>query len=539
MSDGNARLVIVLEAQAAKLQRDLVAVSRQIDRFAAQTDRRFSSMQKSADARFGAIGRAIGGALSVAAAQRFLDANTRIENGLKTAGLAGEELARVYEALFSAAQRNAAPVEALTQLYSRASLAQKELGVTSEELLTFTENVAVALRVSGRSAAESSGALLQLSQALGGGTVRAEEFNSIMEGALPVAQAAAAGLEEAGGSVAKLRKLVIEGKVSSEAFFRAFEAGAGTLRGKVADAAFTLAQGLTTVENAAIKTAGQFDDATGLSVALGGALNDLASFVGDVGNAFAENAAPIGGFFKALGDGLAGLERWKTDFRAALGLSGPGGLDDFLDGTNLLKGQIGFASQQKFDPAGEGANFGDLAAFRAPATGTVSLSQFKPPVGTGSEALDGYERARNAIIDQTDALVAQAAAQAALNPLVNDYGAATDRARIELDLMRAAIDARVPIDDKLIAQIRDLADGYAIASVEAQKLAESQDRIRETAGQWRDLSRDALSGLISDLLEAKSAGEALGAVFTKIGNQLLDMGLTSPVGQVFTLEFAA
>ena len=144
--------------------------------------------------------------------------------------MAAADLEQVYGGLFDAAQRNAAPIETLVQLYSRLSLVQKELGVDGEELIGFTDNVALALRVAGTDAQAASGALLQLSQALGGGVVRAEEFNSILEGALPIAQAAAAGLKEAGGSVARLRALVVDGKVSSEAFFRAFEAGAHTLQ---------------------------------------------------------------------------------------------------------------------------------------------------------------------------------------------------------------------------------------------------------------------------------------------------------------------
>src|SRR5690606_30692047 len=142
------------------------------------------------------------------------------ENSLKVAGLSGQELTRVYDRLFASAQRNAAPVESLVELYSRASLVQKELGVSTEELIDFTDRVALALRVSGKSAQESSGALLQLSQALGSGIVRAEEFNSLLEGALPIAQAAAAGLSEAGGSVAMLRQLGLAGGPSSEAVFR-------------------------------------------------------------------------------------------------------------------------------------------------------------------------------------------------------------------------------------------------------------------------------------------------------------------------------
>src|SRR5690606_31893845 len=119
----------------------------------------------------------------------------------------------------------------------------------------------------------------QLSQALGSGIVRAEEFNSILEGALPVAQAAAAGLEEAGGSVAKLRALVIDGAVSSEAFFRAFEAGSVSLREQVAGAERTVSQGFVRLQNALVDAAGRLNDVTGASSGAAAALDLVADAI--------------------------------------------------------------------------------------------------------------------------------------------------------------------------------------------------------------------------------------------------------------------
>lgn len=208
--------------------------------------------------------------------QDLLDAGTRVTNSLRVAGLEGEELTEVYNALLASAQRNAAPLEALVGLYGRAAMVQRELGASTEEMIGFTDKVAVSLRVSGRSASESSGALLQLSQALGSGVVRAEEFNSILEGALPIAQAAAAGLEEAGGSVARLRQLVVDGEVSSEAFFRAFLAGSIILDEKVAGSTLTIDQGFQRLNTTLVNAAGTFDRVTGASEGAGKALGAVA-----------------------------------------------------------------------------------------------------------------------------------------------------------------------------------------------------------------------------------------------------------------------
>ena len=70
------------------------------------------------------------------------------------------------------------------------------------DAIVFTAGVGDALKIAGTDAGQASGALLQLSQALGSAVVRAEEFNSINEGARPILQAAGKGYAGAEGSVA-------------------------------------------------------------------------------------------------------------------------------------------------------------------------------------------------------------------------------------------------------------------------------------------------------------------------------------------------
>lgn len=598
------RLVVQLEASTVKYERAMQRALGQTNRTARSIESRFQRMSGVVGTSFGQAFALVGGATALRGAQQLIDASTRIENALKVAGLAGEELTRVYDDLFASAQRNAAPLESLVTLYGRAAIVQNELGVSTQELLRFTDNVAVALRVAGTDAQSASGALLQLSQALGSGTVRAEEFNSILEGALPIAQAAAAGLKEAGGSVAELRSLVIDGKVSSEAFFRAFEAGSVILQQKVANSELTVSQGFVRLQNVLIDTAGKFDDATGASSAAAEGLNSLALAVEQLGNFMADNQGAIASFIGVLeGDYLDAIRQFREDIgladivdpligaagdakqsaaeieasirgviTAASGVADTEAIDGLIDklatgdltaqelqqalielgGTSInfavvhdLAGLIGQLRTARAEaqalavdiatpqgPQGRGGKRGTTPTTSAPGVATVSLGDY--PIGGGGSGGSGgggkspTERFAEALEQQRreiENLREKTALQASLNPLVNDYGFAIEKLRVQQELENEAAEAGLTLTPERVKAIEQLAEGYARVSVEAEQLAEAQEYAQQTMADFSDLAKSSLRGFIDDLREGKDASEALGNALGRIGDKLLDMSL--------------
>ena len=626
MADTISTLLVSLEARIAGYEREMKRAVGISNRSAKGIESRFTAMNRNVSGGLAGLGRTIAGAFAGAAAlrgaQTLIDASTRIENALKVAGLSGQALTDVYDDLFKSAQRNAAPLEALVDLYGRASLVQKELGVSTQELLGFTDKVAVALRVSGKSAAESSGALLQLSQALGGGVVRAEEFNSILEGALPIAQAAAAGLEEAGGSVAKLRQLVVDGKVSSEAFFRAFEAGSSILTDKVTGAELTVSQGFIRLQNVLIDTAGKFDNATGASTRFAGFLQQVSDGIEGIGNAADENAPAINRFldwFLTAGDDLGnsmlgGLNRDLESIAGAVdtinqavdrygssvtdaelataaaeqalvnfgqNTQGQFGalqpvIDDFIQ--QLLEGRgTAETAAEAIDAIGQAGDFGSLigdlgglvsalfavrgeAVAAAAAVSAVDVSGNpqsyagqdaappKPPKisiedpryrvpgsasGGGGSSQSPGEKFDDILAKQAEEnrlLAEKTALQATLNPLVNDYGFAVEKLQVAQELQTAATAAGLELTPALKATIDELATGYANASVEAAKLAESQDQLKEISADFGEAGKSAIKGFISDLREGKSAADALGNAMNSILDKVIDIGLNMLLG---------
>lgn len=338
------RLLLTLEARTALLERNMKNASK-------ITGREFKGMERQAklaaarmNAAFakvnglgGLLAGGFAGAGAAKGAQALIDSSIKIENTLKSAGLAGADLSRVYDQLFDAAQRNAVPISDLATLYGRASLAAKDLGASQDQLVQFADNVALSLRAGGQSATESAGALLQLGQAISGTKVQAEEYNSLIDGAPALLQAVAAGMKETGDSVASLTRLVKDGKVSSKAFFDAFAAGAPILQDKVAGAEQTVSSGFVRLYNVLTDTAGKFNKSTESAKFFGTALGDVSSAVANTDFEFfiRQLSAVITAFNDAKTAGqnfFTEAGRWTGLDNIGKALAGPTGERTFLGG---------------------------------------------------------------------------------------------------------------------------------------------------------------------------------------------------------------
>lgn len=233
-----------------------------------RVERQLTRTGQAADRTRQLIARAfafVGVAAGVRQLIRVADAFQNIQNRLRVVTGSQEELNSSLSSLEGIARRTRTSLDSVVALYQRGSIAANELGISNERLLGFVERVGQALAVQGGSAASSSGALLQLSQSLGSGIVRAEEFNSILEGAFPIALAAAQGIDRAGGSVARLRTLIINGEVTSRQFFEGFERGSANLGTLFERTVPTIGQAFTVLSDSITLFLGRLDSANGIS----------------------------------------------------------------------------------------------------------------------------------------------------------------------------------------------------------------------------------------------------------------------------------
>jgi tape measure domain-containing protein len=393
--------------------------ARQIEATWQNTNKRLDNIGRNMAQSLAAPLLGVGAAMSVDDVLRYADAWTSAKNSLAVAGVVGDNQVAVLDRIYQSAQDNAAPLNAMADLYGKAAQAGDNLGASQADLLKFTDGVGVALRVAGSSAGAASGALSQLGQLLGSARVQAEEFNSVNDGARPILIAVANGLDEAGGSVSKLKALVNDGKVSSQQFFQAFLKGLPTIQKMAGNATQTIEQGITKVSNAFTKYVGQTDESLSASQRLVVGLNALADnfdTTADVALKVASVIAAalvgrsIAGMIASLGLGTAAIARFVTALRSAASVAG---LATAMGGLSVAAGPIGavigvtavgalalFASMS--DDAGKGADsfaarlesMGEVATTAAGKTSeaaakldAVSLNKLTAEVGAANEQL--------------------------------------------------------------------------------------------------------------------------------------------------------
>ena len=121
-----------------------------------------------------------------------------------------------FEALKKVAIGTGTSLEGIVTVFQRISNTKNSIGATNAEMLVLTDTVSKLGVLSGASGEAIKNSLVQFSQAMAGGIVRAEEFNSIVENTPEIALKIAEGL---GISIGKLRLMVIEGKLLSKDVF--------------------------------------------------------------------------------------------------------------------------------------------------------------------------------------------------------------------------------------------------------------------------------------------------------------------------------
>ena len=178
--------------------------------------------------KFGMISSMIGGltgGLSFAGLAKASDENSLRNSRL---GMVTNDVAGLKQKTFAASQQSGADYG--QQLDSIAKLKMLTKGLFNDaEAVKFTSTLDKAFKVSGTSAGEASAAMYQLNQAMTSGKLQGDEFRSVMENAPILAQKIA---ESMGVSMAQLKKLGSEGKITSDVIKKAVLGSADDIEAK-------------------------------------------------------------------------------------------------------------------------------------------------------------------------------------------------------------------------------------------------------------------------------------------------------------------
>ena len=135
------------------------------------------------------------------------------------------------------------PYSSAIRFYRRAftSVARnaQELKKSTKDILLFTEDVSNAMLLGGGDASSQQAALVQLGQALGSGTLRGDELNSILEQAPRLAKAIAEGM---GTTIGQLRQMGSEGKLTAQDVFNAIRGQSDRLKMELGKMPWTVGQ---------------------------------------------------------------------------------------------------------------------------------------------------------------------------------------------------------------------------------------------------------------------------------------------------------
>lgn len=122
----------------------------------------------------------------------------------------------IYSQLRDISISTRTPLENNVALFARFAAIGPEIGKTNEQMLKFTEQLVKLGTLSGSTQEEQANALRQLAQGLAGGTLRAEEFNSVVEQAPEILRVVA---RETGRTFGQLRQDMLDGKITADLLF--------------------------------------------------------------------------------------------------------------------------------------------------------------------------------------------------------------------------------------------------------------------------------------------------------------------------------
>ncbi|MGM8383368.1 tape measure protein [Enterobacter hormaechei] len=256
------------------------------------------------------------------AADNMSQLNARIERLTGSAATASQTM----QSLMRISSATGGSLQDTAKLWETLSTALRDTGATNGQVIQLTETLQKIGRIGGSSAEEMANALRQLGQSISSGTVRAEEFNSILEQMPELARQIAAGM---GVSIGELRQLMLDGKLTAEDALNAIQKQTGSVNAEFEKLPRTLSQANTALTNSFLSMIDSVNQATGASTGLVAVIDSMTAALDRlVGKAISADAQisdlnSTAEMFtrRARTWSWLGLDGWEAQNKALAGLS--------------------------------------------------------------------------------------------------------------------------------------------------------------------------------------------------------------------------
>lgn len=209
----------------------------------------------------------------IVAADNMSQLNARIERLTGSAATASQTM----QSLMRISSATGGSLQDTAKLWETLSTALRDTGATNGQIIQLTETLQKIGRIGGSSSEEMANALRQFGQSISSGTIRAEEFNSILEQMPELARQIAAGM---GVSIGELRQLMLDGKLTAEDALNAIQKQTGSVNAEFEKLPRTLSQANTALTNSFLTMVDNVNQATGASNGMVLVIDSLAVAIG-------------------------------------------------------------------------------------------------------------------------------------------------------------------------------------------------------------------------------------------------------------------
>lgn len=225
----------------------------------------------------------LAGAISVSLiiewGKRFLevaDNMTQLQARIARLSTDAKTANETFSTLANIASTTGASLSDTTKLWETLTSSLKDAGATNAQVLNLTDTLQKIGRIGGSSTEEMANALRQFGQSIASGTIRAEEFNSILEQMPELARQIAAGL---GISMGELRARMLDGKLTAEDALNAIQDRTSVVNAEFAKLPRSISQATGSLETSFAKMIASINDATGASSTFVSVIDSITSAI--------------------------------------------------------------------------------------------------------------------------------------------------------------------------------------------------------------------------------------------------------------------